>query len=513
MKSTLLSSTLLLAVIQVTYGAPLTSSAVSKRSHKSQNRIAALAHNMKTLPPAMIPGENSTLECTSKTLSADYDPIDEYLVVMTEAETRPWNEIFEDMGYNTTRMNAPRDTFTSFEDGLDTNHIAFKTEEGTRIDTFGKNLRAFTMKMRLSEAEGMMDGENIATLEKNGMAYATVMPRDETDVAAELQFEEESNSTWPEEEFSGIRKRQNQSRIQQQNTAPWNLQRVSAANKVNARGRRATDLTFNYRFDQAAGSGVDVYVLDSGINTAHSDFRGRATMGFSGFGNNRQDDVGHGSHCSGTIGGQRFGVAKNVNLIGAKVLAGPRGNGPFSAIMGGLEFAYTRHLQRMRDPSFKGSVVSMSLGGRGRPAAIQRAMEMATRAGIHFSVAAGNDNADACGFWPAGFSASLPIITVGATDINDNRASFSNFGRCVDIHAPGVAIVSSHNRGPQSITSMQGTSMACPAVSGMIADELVRNPNLKLDPQGMKQLILSKAVKGVIRGANNAPNMLNNGLR
>ncbi|KAF3914329.1 Cerevisin [Arthrobotrys entomopaga] len=472
---------------------------------------------MKTLPPAMIPAINTTIKAHNN--DDEEDPISEYLVVMAANETRPWNEIFDDMGYNITQTISAHDHFTTFGDD-NNNHASFKTEEGIRIDTWGKSMRAFTMKMKASEADAIVDSENIFSLHENEMGYASVMPRDETDVAAEQEFAKAQNETWPEEEFSAITKRQNTyyadsvpEQTQEQNTAPWNLQRVSTTGRVNANGRRATDLTFNYVFGQEAGSGVDVYVVDSGINTAHADFGGRAVMGFSAFGNNNQDDVGHGSHCSGTIGGRRFGVAKNVNLVGVKVLAGPSGSGSTAAIMGGLQFAYQRHMQRMNEPDFKGSVISMSLGGRGRPASVRQALQMASNAGMHISVAAGNDNADACGFWPAGFSADMPIITVGATDINDNRASFSNFGRCVDIHAPGVAIVSDHNRGPQSITSMQGTSMACPAVSGMIADELVRNPNLKLDPRGMKNLILSKSVKGVVRGANNAPNMLNNGLR
>ncbi|KAK6527460.1 hypothetical protein TWF694_004449 [Orbilia ellipsospora] len=518
MRPIFISGALLFAALKTTYAAPVAANVSCP--YKSQDRVAALAHNLKTLPPAMIPITNTSIKAHNH--GDEDDPVNEYLVVMAANETRPWNEIFDEMGYNITQMTSAHDHFTTFG-GSNNNHASFQTEDGTRIDTWGKTMRAFTMKMKFSEADAIMESENIFSLHENEMGYASVMPRDDTDVAAEHEFAKTQHETWPEEEFSTITKRQNNynyyaadstpAQTQEQNTAPWNLQRVSTMGRVNANGRRATDLTFNYVFDQDAGSGVDVYVLDSGINTAHVDFNGRATMGFSAYGSNNQDDLGHGSHCSGTIGGRRFGVAKNVNLVGVKVLAGPRGSGSTSAIMGGLQFAYQRHMQRMKDPNFKGSVISMSLGGRGNPASVRQAMQMASNAGMHISVAAGNDNADACGYWPAGFSTNIPIISVGATDINDNRAPFSNYGRCVDIHAPGVAIVSDHNRGPQSITSMQGTSMACPAVSGMIADELVRNPNLKLDPRGMKNLILSKAVKGVVRGTNNAPNMLNNGLR
>ncbi|EWC43852.1 hypothetical protein DRE_07296 [Drechslerella stenobrocha 248] len=482
MKTYFVFSSLLLLTVRSAQAAPA----------QERDEIAAQAHNVETLPPAMFPEETFTQA------AADEDPIGEYVVVLAENEKRPWPEIFGDMGYNVSSTEPSGMGIKSFE-----------TDEGSRIDTFGTSMRAFTMSMSASEAESMSDEENIASLELNGVAYASVIPDDDPDYEPHhLYARFRTNTT----RGGGTNTTRGGGQIREQNTAPWNLQRVSSAAAIQVNGRRATDLSFNYKFDQAAGNGVDVYVLDTGINVGHSEFGGRAVMGFTGFGNFTTDDGGHGSHCSGTIGGARFGVAKNVNLIGVKVLSGPKGSGPFSAIMGGLDFAMKRHLQRMNDPDFKGSVISMSLGGKGRPISVLNLMKQASNAGMHISVAAGNNNADACNFWPSGFSADIPIFSVGASDINDNRANFSNFGRCVTIHAPGVAIVSSDKGGPRAISSKQGTSMACPAVSGMIADELVKNPNLKLDPAGMKQMILSKAIKDVVKGATNAPDMLNNGL-
>ncbi|KAF3904396.1 Cerevisin [Orbilia brochopaga] len=478
MKVSVLTSSLLLLAARVVFAAPA-SDQLDRR-----DEIAALAHNLETLPPATIP-EDNTIKA-----AANEDPVGEYIVVMAENEKRPWPEIFSDMGYNVSTTNPA---------GLGTK--SFATDDGTRIDTFGTAMRMFTMKMTASEAESMGDADNISSLELNGVAYAAVMP-DEGDSKPHFPLfaRADTNTT------------RGDGQIREQNTAPWNLQRVSSNTPVQANGRRVTDLSFNYKFDGAAGAGVDVYVLDTGINVGHLEFGGRAVMGFTGIGNITTDDGGHGSHCSGTIGGARFGVAKNVNLIGAKVLSG-KGSGPFSAIIGGLEFAMNRHNQRKNDPDFKGSVVSMSLGGKGKATAVLNVMSKASKAGMHFSVAAGNDNSDACNFWPSGFSADLPILSVGATDINDQRASFSNFGKCVDIHAPGVGIVSSDKGSSNAISSKQGTSMACPAVSGMIADELLKNPKLKLDPAGMKALIKSKAIKGVVKGASNSPDILNNGLR
>ncbi|KAF3915245.1 Cerevisin [Dactylellina cionopaga] len=456
----LISTSLLLSALPSTFAAPAASNGVNARWFKPDEQQTAKVENVVT--------------------AQDDDPSDDYVVILAEDEKRPWSTIFSEMGCNETDTK-----------------------------TFGSNIRAFTMNMKKSVGVSMFSLPNVASLDKNVKYKAAVMPPTARPQNMPRSLVKESLR------LSALAKRQNGGKVFiEQSTAPWNLQRISSANAVDLNGRTDTDLTFKYRFDSASGSGVDVYMLDTGINVAHVDFVGRAKMIFSV--DNTQDDVqGHGTHTAGTVGARTFGVAKNVNLLGVKVLQDD-GSGSIAGIVQGVDKVITEHKKRLNDQDFQGSVISMSLGGDGLPQAMKNILKKATDAGVHVSVAAGNENQDACNTSPAGFSQEIPIISVGATDITDRRASFSNFGKCVDIHAPGVDIVSTFNKGTTSTTSLQGTSMACPAVSGMIADLLVLNPDLKIDPAGMKKLILSKAQNGVIRAAATVPDngqiLLNNGF-
>jgi len=219
--------------------------------------------------------------------------------------------------------------------------------------------------------------------------------------------------------------------IQTQTNAPWGLQRISSNASLPA-GSRANTLAFTYNFDDTAGKGVDVYVVDTGINTAHVSFGGRATFGFAAQGLPEVDDEGHGTHCAGTIASKDFGVAKAANVIAVKVLSAD-GSGATSDIVSGIQFA-----MQSAAASGKPSVISMSLGG-GVSTALDRAVTAATAAGVHVVVAAGNEAADANTSSPARAPA---VITVGASTINDTIASFSNFGAGVDIFAPGQAVIS-----------------------------------------------------------------------
>ncbi|KAK6338131.1 hypothetical protein TWF696_001602 [Orbilia brochopaga] len=427
------------------------------------------------------PDEQNAPAANTVSVQAADDDNDEYIVVMSEDETRPWNDIFAEMGCNKTNIGK----------------------------TFGTNIRAFTMKMKKSTGVRMFSMPNVAILEKNIKYKAAVMPTGPSFKPQTMPRALVKESM----RMSRLAKRQSGVFIEQ-STAPWNLQRISSSDTVSLNGRKDTDLSFKYRFDQASGAGVDVYMLDTGINVNQVDFNGRAQMVFS-VDNTNNDAQGHGTHTAGTVGARTFGVAKNVNLMGVKVLQDD-GSGSIAGIVQGIDFVIQSHQRRQRSQDFAGSVISMSLGGDGLPQSMFNILSKATSAGIHVSVAAGNENQDACNTSPAGFSQQIPIISVGATDINDARASFSNFGKCVDIHAPGVDIVSTFNKGPTSTASLQGTSMACPAVSGMIADLLLSNPSLRTDPAGMKKLVISKALNGVIRSGRNVPTngqvLLNSGF-
>ncbi|KAI1264914.1 subtilase [Xylariaceae sp. FL1019] len=246
----------------------------------------------------------------------------------------------------------------------------------------------------------------------------------------------------------------NASALIEQSNAPLGLQRLSHAKAGETRG---------YVFDQAAGQGITAYVVDTGIRTTHQQFQGRAEMVFNAVeGSADTDENGHGSHVSGTIGGATFGVAKNVQLKGVKVL-GADGGGTNSDVLDGINFVETD----VNEKKLAGKVVmNMSLGG-GFSQALNNAIEALAAAGIVPVVAAGNEDVDAANDSPA---SSPNAITVGAIDASDDtKASFSNFGSLVDIFAPGVDVLSVGIKSDTDTETLSGTSMASPHVCGLAA--------------------------------------------
>ncbi len=217
--------------------------------------------------------------------------------------------------------------------------------------------------------------------------------------------------------------------------------------------QRALPLSGSYTYGRT-GSGVSAYVIDTGIATGHPAFGGRARNVFDAFGGNGQDCNGHGTHVAGTIGGSTYGVAKGVALRGVRVLD-CGGSGSTSGIIAGIEW--------VRANAVKPAVANMSLGG-GYSSALNTATNNLSSSGVFVAVAAGNENQNACNVSPA--SASAPTV-VAASDKTDTRASFSNYGSCVELYAPGVAITSTWLNGGTSTIS--GTSMASPHVAGVAA--------------------------------------------
>ncbi|KAF3319348.1 hypothetical protein TWF173_003790 [Orbilia oligospora] len=491
MKWQLISTSFILISLPATFAKPAVNRGnfkVKPRWHKSEVTLTASSKD-STTP-------------TYGTLKADDDdPFNTYIVTMKKNEKRPWMEIFDEMGFNATEKKDNIYSAHSNSKSGYQNHIRnFETDFGEKIEAFGHNMRAFTMNLRESEADGLSGLEEVAIIEKDSIARPAVIEEDEYEVLNVTvgKFEK--------------RQQQGQSHIYTQRTAPWSLQRISSRNKVMTRGRKVTDMSYYYTYDSMAGFGVDVYVLDTGTNVEHTDFAGRAKREFNAFpGDDGKDARGHGTHTAGTVGSIHYGVAKNANILAMKVINNA-GVGPSSAIVQAFDHAIRRHNERRRDPNFKGSVISMSLSGKGTAESLKNIMRTATQAGIHVSIAAGNAKEDACTVWPGRYSREIPIITVGASDINDQRAGFSNFGPCVNIHAPGVAIMSTYNKGPTSTTSMQGTSMACPAVSGIIADEMVKNPRLRFNPIAMKRHLIAMSAGVAVRGANDGRGLANNGF-
>ncbi|KAK5634899.1 hypothetical protein RRF57_010611 [Xylaria bambusicola] len=238
-----------------------------------------------------------------------------------------------------------------------------------------------------------------------------------------------------------------------QANAPPGLVRLSHA-RINGK---------SYVFDDSAGKGITAYVVDTGILTTHEEFQGRASMEFNAIeGSPDTDENGHGSHVSGTIGGATFGVAKNVQLVGVKVLDAD-GGGTNEGVIAGLMFVASDAAQR--GVSGK-AVMNMSLGG-GKSEAVNTAIKNVANAGVVPVVAAGNEAQDAANTSPA---SAQEAITVGAIDATtDTRAVFSNFGSVVDVYAPGVDVLSVGITSNTATEELSGTSMASPHVAGLAA--------------------------------------------
>eukprot|EP00057_Strongylocentrotus_purpuratus_P031522 XP_784875.1 PREDICTED: alkaline serine protease ver112 [Strongylocentrotus purpuratus] len=229
----------------------------------------------------------------------------------------------------------------------------------------------------------------------------------------------------------------------------WGLDRVD---------QRSLPLDNRYSSHNGAGSGKTVYVIDTGVRATHNDFSGRAQQVANYAGGNNEDCNGHGTHCAGTVGSNTYGVAKSVQIRGVKVL-NCFGSGSTSGIVNGIN--YVINAARWNS----NLIASMSLGG-GASTSLDNAVKNMVNAGVPTAVAAGNDNANACNYSPARESTA---ITVGATDSNDRRSSFSNYGSCLDIFAPGTSITSTWHTSNSATNTISGTSMACPHVAGALA--------------------------------------------
>jgi subtilisin family serine protease len=276
-----------------------------------------------------------------------------------------------------------------------------------------------------------------------------------------------------------------------QGDAPWGLDRID---------QRLLPLNSNFRYT-ATGAGVTAYVIDTGIRFDHVEFGGRAVTLVDEIDGGTADDChGHGTHVAGILGGETYGVAKDVTLASVRVLD-CGGNGTWSGVIAGIDAVIADHA------AGEPAVANMSLGG-GKNGAANTAVKNLIANGVTTVVAAGNGDIfgnpqDACKVSPASVRAA---ITIGATNRDDFKAWFSNFGDCVDWFAPGVDIVSSWGSGPSATLVLSGTSMASPHTAGVAALYLQGNPGAA--PNAVRNALLNKTTKNVVAGSNTANNHL-----
>lgn len=245
----------------------------------------------------------------------------------------------------------------------------------------------------------------------------------------------------------------------QENPPSWGLDRID---------QEKTEADKKYTFPDTAGEGVTAFIIDTGVRITHKDFGDRASHGFDAIdGDDSADDgQGHGTHVAGTVAGTDHGVAKKAKVVAVRVLD-DQGSGTTEQVVAGIDFV----TENAKGPS----VANMSLGGP-KDEALDAAVQKSIDAGVTYGIAAGNEGADADGSSPARVK---DAITVAASDDKDAQAEFSNFGKLVDIYAPGVDIVSSSNGSDDATETLSGTSMAAPHVTGAAALFLGANTDAK----------------------------------
>jgi subtilisin family serine protease len=269
-----------------------------------------------------------------------------------------------------------------------------------------------------------------------------------------------------------------------QNNATWGLDRIDQRN-------RPLSTTYTY---PVTASNVTAFIIDTGIRYTHNEFGGRATPGYDAVGSGAVDCNGHGTHVAGTVGGTTYGVAKAVRLVGVRVL-NCSGSGTTAGVIAGVNW--------VSNQTARPAVANMSLGG-GVSSTLDNAVNTSISRGITYALAAGNSTANACNASPARVAAA---ITVGATTSTDARASYSNYGSCVDIFAPGSSITSAWYTSNSATNTISGTSMASPHVAGAAA--LVHSRNTALTPAQVRDNLVANATANVVTNpGSGSPNRL-----
>ena len=315
---------------------------------------------------------------------------------------------------------------------------------GRPLFTYSHAMHGFAARLSAAQLTALQHNPRVVRIEEDGIATATVT---------------QSNPT-------------------------WGLDRID---------ERTLPLSGSYTYHRTAST-VRAYIIDTGIATSHRDFGGRAAnvKDTVGDGRNGQDCNGHGTHVAGTVGGTTYGVAKKVLLRGVRVLD-CQGSGTYSQVIAGIDWVIGH--------ATKPAVANMSLGG-GYSASVNSAATKLANSGVFLAVAAGNSNANACNYSP---SSASNVTAVAAGDRTDTRASFSNYGGCVDVYAPGVNIKSDWLSG--ATNTISGTSMASPHVCGVAA--LYKSTHGDKSSSTINSWIINKSTKNVIkRNLSGTPNRL-----
>ncbi|MEU5694050.1 S8 family peptidase [Actinosynnema sp. NPDC020468] len=270
----------------------------------------------------------------------------------------------------------------------------------------------------------------------------------------------------------------------------WGLDRVD---------QRSPDLDDYYRWSTDAAA-VTAYVIDTGVRTTHEEFGGRASWGANTTGDGKDEDCyGHGTHVAGTLGGASYGVAKGVKLVSVKVL-GCDGSGTSEGVAAGIDWVVAHHVSGP-------AVANLSLGGDAPDLVVEDATRRLVADGVVTAVAAGNDHDDACLHSPARTPEAITVASSSEYGLAaDPRSSFSNYGSCVDLFAPGEYIRSAGAGYDAATETLSGTSMATPHVAGAAALLLARDPGAT--PAQVAAALVADSTKNAVRDVRGSPNRL-----